>query len=319
VFHRVVPNFAIQGGGYDRDLKGRPVLAPVPNESTNGLSNLRGTVAAARTQDADSATSQFFVNLADNRQLDGRPGAPGYTVFGKVVDGLDVVERIGQLPTGAQGSFTGEVPRPLVTIESIAPVDSAGAAIADQAALRAAIEAAATPADKLAAVQRYRAACGADSPDVTIAEAQAALAVGNSRRAVFVLEDFFRDADQNAPTYEQALTLYREAVPENGQSPAQIAQPAQAVGECRAPAAPELADGGTATLDQMIAAQSRVREFVAAGETYLACLGKVADDEQRPAEDRNAAIAEHNRTVAAMELSAKQFNEQIRTFKARSR
>jgi hypothetical protein len=69
----------------------------------------------------------------------------------------------------------------------------------------------------------------------------------------------------------------------------------------------------------MIAAQSRVREFVAAGETYLACLGKVADDEQRPAEDRNAAIAEHNRTVAAMELSAKQFNEQIRTFKARSR
>jgi cyclophilin family peptidyl-prolyl cis-trans isomerase len=320
VFHRVVPGFAVQGGGFDRDLKGRPVLAPVANESTNGLENLRGTVAAARSQGADSATSQFYVNLADNRQLDGHDGMPGYTVFGKVVEGFDVVERIGRLPTGAQGQFTGEVPRPLVAIESIARVDPGAAdAAVDQAALRAAIESAASPADTLAAVTRYRAACGADSAEVTIAEAQAALAVGNTRRAVFVLEDFFRDADESAPTYEQALALYRQAVPENGRSPGQIAQPAEEVGACRSPPEPSPVDGNTASLDQMIAGQARIREFVAASEAYIACLDKIADDEQRTAEERNAAIAEHNRMVATMEQTANHFNDQIRTFKTRSR
>jgi hypothetical protein len=169
------------------------------------------------------------------------------------------------------------------------------------------------------AVTRYRAACGADSADVTIAEAQAALAVGNSRRAVFVLEDFFRDADENAPSYEQALALYRQAVPENGQSPGQLAQPAQAVGDCRSPAEPSPVDGTAASLDQMIAGQARVREFVAASEAYIACLDKIADDEQRTAEDRNAAIAERKRMVATMEQTANRFNEQIRTFKTRSR
>ncbi len=109
VFHRTIPGFVVQGGGVDRELRGRPTLAPVENESSNGLRNVRGSVAAARTQDPNSASAQFFVNLADNTQLDA--GAePGYTVFGRVTEGIQVVERISRLPTGAKGPFPSDVP-----------------------------------------------------------------------------------------------------------------------------------------------------------------------------------------------------------------
>ncbi len=96
VFHRVIDNFMIQGGGYKTDMSEKPTRAPIPLESRNGLSNLRGTVAMARTSAPDSATSQFFINVSDNVMLDqpqSRDGN-GYAVFGKVVEGLEVVEKI---------------------------------------------------------------------------------------------------------------------------------------------------------------------------------------------------------------------------------
>ena len=97
VFHRVKAGFVVQGGGVDRQLHGRPTLPPVANESSNGLSNRRGTVAAARTEDPNSAAAQFFVNLEDNPALDG--GAkPGYTVFGRVKEGFAVFDQISRLP-----------------------------------------------------------------------------------------------------------------------------------------------------------------------------------------------------------------------------
>ena len=105
VFHRVIENFMIQGGGYKADLSEKPVRAPIVLESRTGLSNVRGTVAMARTNSPDSATSQFFVNVADNLFLDqpnSRDGN-GYAVFGKVVDGMDVVEKIKAMPTQPQG------------------------------------------------------------------------------------------------------------------------------------------------------------------------------------------------------------------------
>ena len=94
VFHRVIPNFMIQAGGYDGDLNYKTSERRVENESFNGLKNKRLTIAMARLNDPDSADTQFFINVRDNPHLDAQPGQPGYTVFGKVVDGLDVIETI---------------------------------------------------------------------------------------------------------------------------------------------------------------------------------------------------------------------------------
>jgi peptidyl-prolyl cis-trans isomerase A (cyclophilin A) len=105
VFHRVIPNFMIQGGGYTPELEERPTMPPIHNEARNGLRNSRGTIAMARTSDPDSATSQFFINLKDNHSLDFGigPGA-GYAVFGQVIEGMDVVDRIAAVPTTTRGA-----------------------------------------------------------------------------------------------------------------------------------------------------------------------------------------------------------------------
>ncbi len=107
IFHRVIPNFMIQGGGFDPDLKQKPTRAPIPLESKNGLNNVRGTVAMARTSVPDSATAQFFINIKDNAFLDAAntPDGTGYAVFGKVVSGMDVVDKIWAVPTGNKGLY----------------------------------------------------------------------------------------------------------------------------------------------------------------------------------------------------------------------
>jgi peptidyl-prolyl cis-trans isomerase A (cyclophilin A)/peptidyl-prolyl cis-trans isomerase B (cyclophilin B) len=118
IFHRVVNGFVIQGGGYDRDLVLKPVHAAVPNESGNGLSNRRGTIAMARTNDPHSADAQFYINLADNVTLDPKPTRWGYAVFGEVVEGLDVVDEIGHRATAARGEF-GDMPVEPVVITRV--------------------------------------------------------------------------------------------------------------------------------------------------------------------------------------------------------
>ena len=119
IFHRVIANFMIQGGGFTKDLRQKSTRQPIVNESKNGLSNLRGTLAMARTGDPNSATAQFFINTVDNPRLDGTEAAPGYAVFGKVTSGLDVVDKIKALPTGAQGPFRSDVPTTPVVIEKV--------------------------------------------------------------------------------------------------------------------------------------------------------------------------------------------------------
>src|SRR3954470_10347189 len=121
VFHRVIPNFMIQGGGMSPDLsQKRPNQNPVRNESLNGQKNLRGTLAAARTSDPDSATSQFFINLKDNDFLDGNPATKkvGYSVFGKVTAGMDVVDKIAAVRTTTKGQYR-DVLEQAVTIKSV--------------------------------------------------------------------------------------------------------------------------------------------------------------------------------------------------------
>jgi cyclophilin family peptidyl-prolyl cis-trans isomerase len=103
VFHRVIPKFVVQGGGFTPELKLKPTFEPTPIETKNGLTNDRGTVAMARMDDKDSATSQFFINLADNDRLNRSGFSFGYTVFGRVIEGMEVVDAIAQAQTGKRG------------------------------------------------------------------------------------------------------------------------------------------------------------------------------------------------------------------------
>jgi cyclophilin family peptidyl-prolyl cis-trans isomerase len=117
IFHRVVPGFAVQGGGYTVDGTEKPARDPVPNESGNGLTNRRGTVALARRADPHSAAAEFYVNLADNINLDPRPDRWGFAVVGTVVQGMDVIDRIATVRTGARGPFPQETPLEPVVIK----------------------------------------------------------------------------------------------------------------------------------------------------------------------------------------------------------
>jgi len=119
-FHRVIPGFMIQGGHFQSDYQMPPTLPPIPNEAANKLKNLRGTIAMARTGDPNSATDQFFINLKNNDFLDYRNDTAdgiGYCVFGKVVEGMDVVDAIAKVPTGSGGPFPKDVPQPPVVIK----------------------------------------------------------------------------------------------------------------------------------------------------------------------------------------------------------
>ena len=120
VFHRVIPSFMIQGGGMTADMKEKVTRAPIPLESRNGLSNARGTVAMARTSDPNSATAQFFINVNNNDRLDAANSRDGngYAVFGKVVSGMDVVDKIRATPTGSKGPYD-DVPTTPITINKV--------------------------------------------------------------------------------------------------------------------------------------------------------------------------------------------------------
>jgi peptidyl-prolyl cis-trans isomerase A (cyclophilin A) len=121
VFHRVIPGFMIQGGGFTPDLQQKPTKAQIRNEAGNGLKNDRGTIAMARTMIVDSATAQFFINVADNAALNHRDDSMqgyGYAVFGKVIEGMDIVDRIAKVRTGMQKGM-GDVPETPVVIKSM--------------------------------------------------------------------------------------------------------------------------------------------------------------------------------------------------------
>jgi len=121
IFHRVIPGFMIQGGGFTADLTMKPTKAEIKNEAANGLKNERGTLAMARTNVVDSASSQFFINVANNEFLNHQPGGPavyGYAVFGKVTSGMDVVDKIATTKTGIQKGFS-DVPVTPVVIKSV--------------------------------------------------------------------------------------------------------------------------------------------------------------------------------------------------------
>jgi cyclophilin family peptidyl-prolyl cis-trans isomerase len=124
LFHRVIDGFMIQGGGYDKDLKKKPTRPPIENEAKNGLLNERGSVAMARTSDVGSATSQFFINVVDNAFLNHKNESEfGYAVFARVVEGMEIVDKIKAVSTGAKGQFTKDCPVEDVEIRSATRVE----------------------------------------------------------------------------------------------------------------------------------------------------------------------------------------------------
>lgn len=130
IFHRVIPNFMLQGGGFAADYQQKPVHEPIKNEADNGLLNNRGTIAMARTSDPSSATAQFFINVVDNNFLNHTSPTPqgwGYAVFGTVVEGMDIADKIAKTPTGSGGPFSKDVPRQAVIIEKATLISESGA------------------------------------------------------------------------------------------------------------------------------------------------------------------------------------------------
>ncbi len=122
IFHRVIPNFMIQGGGMTEDMMSKPTRAPIKNEAKNGKKNLRGTLAMARTMEIDSATSQFFINLVDNNFLDHGDRDFGYAVFGEVIEGMDVVDKIAGVSTESNQGHQ-DVPTDPIFIKEVVIVD----------------------------------------------------------------------------------------------------------------------------------------------------------------------------------------------------
>lgn len=122
IFHRVIKGFMIQGGGFTANYVQKPTRKPISNEASNGLKNVRGTIAMARTSNPHSATAQFFINVADNGFLNYTASTPkgwGYAVFGRVIEGMKVVDAISRLPTGAAGPFSKDAPRESVIITTV--------------------------------------------------------------------------------------------------------------------------------------------------------------------------------------------------------
>ena len=318
VFHRVIAGFMVQGGGYNRDFRNKPVSAPVMNESKNGVGNARGTLAAARTNDPHSATSQFFINLVDNDSLNAAGDGWGYSVFGRVTAGMDVIDAIAALPTGQGGPFPTDVTDPLVATTSMARIVGNRHPTLSinerRATLRQEIETAVAGGDSATAAVRfgeYRAACGELGPDLLFTEANVLAAVGRNSAAVESLNEYLRVADATSETYLEAMTLsgqldpgVTEVISADQQRLNELA------GDCVFPTAPDVPDGNIATMEQMVAGQGGVVAYMDASNELLECLDDIVDDDDVEDEDRELAIAAYNSTVEAQEDLAQRFNTQ---------
>jgi len=322
VFHRVISGFVVQGGGYTREFRNKPTLDPIVNESQNGLANDRGTLSAARTADPNSATSQFYVNLVDNASLNAAGNRVGYTVFGRVSEGMEVIDQIAALPTGPSGPFSSDVTTPLIAVTSMAravPDRYPGLSAEErQAALRTDIDGAVAAGDNDAAAahfNEYRAACGGFEPELLLTEAKVLSAVGNNPAAVESLNEYLRVADNTSEDYLQAMSLSRELEATAGDGPSAAEQRlAELAADCTFPTEPSIPNASGATMETMVETQGRVKTYVDASTELLACLNKIVEDKDLADEDRELAVTAYNNEVANQEALAERWNTQRQLF-----
>jgi cyclophilin family peptidyl-prolyl cis-trans isomerase len=314
VFHRVIDGFMIQGGGYDRQLLEKETLAPIDNESRNGLSNERGSLAAARTSDPHSATAQFYINLVDNAQLDGTPENWGYTVFGLVLSGMDVVDAIADLPTRGLGRFPTDVPEPLVAVTSAARLDrQINASMPAQNMVGRALAAmqAGDYATALTWFDHYRATCATRDAEFLLAEAETASGLDRNARAKASLNEFFLQTGDSHERYEFALELFGDVAP--GEQPTV----SMSFGDCSSPEAPEVPDGSVADREAMLLAQAAVQSYMRDTDTYLECLDELIEGRDTSEPMAAAATSAYNQMVDAAQALGDRFNAQVRAFRAR--
>lgn len=316
IIHRAVAEM-IQAGGYNLEFERRRPEEPVPSEAANGLSNERGTIAASRREDdPDSATSQFYFNLTDNPHLDAAPGSAGYTVFGRVTGGLEVLDAIARQPTRRAGDLT-EVPSPVIELESVSVIERAalfGLSVEpDPASLQAAFaaaEATGDPAARLEAVDALRAACVSLDSEQFLAEAESANALGNTERARYSLEQFIARARTADPLLPRAQRLY-----------ASLPQPQESnfedhIAHCRRPAAPTIPDGRFTDRAALAAVESAVVRYKQLGEAYVACIARVIDGGELNDLEIIDATNAHNEFVIELTGEAQRFNQAVREFRA---
>lgn len=327
VFHRVIAGFVVQGGGYTREFRNKPTLDPIVNESQNGVPNDRGTLSAARTADPDSATSQFYVNLVNNASLNPAGNRIGYTVFGRVSEGMEVVDQIAALPTGPGGPFSSDVTTPLIAVTSMArvvPDRYPNLSTEDRhAAVRADIETAVAAGDNDAAaahLNEYRAACGGFEPALLLTEAKVLAAVGNNPAAVESLNEYLRVADNTSEEYLAALALSRELESAAADEPTAAQQHlAELAADCEFPTQPSIPNATDATMETMVDAQNRVKAYMDESTELLACLNEIVEDDDLPDEDRELALTAYNNEVADQEALADRWNTQREQFLSQQR
>ncbi len=327
VFHRVIEGFVVQGGGFDTELRGKRPSGTVPNESRNGHDNERGTVAAARTSDPDSASSQFFVNLSDNSGLNATRREPGYTVFGQIIEGMEVIDAIASLPTGSSGVFASDVPEPLIGINSVTRLDEellSGTPYEERRGLiRTEIDEALAANDQASAfdwINQMRIACGLLDPDLLISEYQAATAISNDTAALAAMEEYLRVAEETHEAYTELLEAYTALAAdpeENRVTQAVMPSMAEIAGHCTPAVVPFIPDGRTATMNEMVTGQTQVRAFMSASSEQLECLSELLESRELQEEERAMLAAYYNRRVDIMESAAAEFNEQVELIRAR--
>ncbi len=317
VFHRVIDGFVVQGGGYTREFRSKITLDPVQNESRNGVGNSRGTLAAARTGDPHSATSQFYINLTNNVALNAEGENWGYSVFGQITEGMEIVDEIATLPTGPRGPFPTDVTDPLIAVTSMARiVEDRYPGVSDQErheALRGDIESAIAAGDNDSLITHfgeYRAACGELGPELLFQEANALAEDGQNAAATESLGEYLRVADNTSETYLEALSLSRMLDPAAAaQASAQEQRLAELTSDCTFPDPPVIPDPENTTMENMVAVQTAVQSYIEESDELLECLEDVVDDDDLESEDRELAVSAYNNEVEVQEGLATNWND----------
>jgi cyclophilin family peptidyl-prolyl cis-trans isomerase len=341
IIHRIVPGTMVQGGRFDPSFSERTPNAPIANESTNGLGNRRGTIAAARSEDPNSASSQFFFNLTDNSHLDGSIGSPGYTVFGRVTAGLDALDTIAELPNQVRGSLQ-DVPVGLVEIQSAAVLDRSpvfGLSIEPDPAQLSAdfdrVSARGDSAGTLAALDAMKRSCAGLDPAQIVAAAEAAIALRQTDRARYLLEPYLARADLRDPSRPAAESLVRslEAGPANAEPRpasrnsnvfagdigpdigASSRDATELTARCRRPIAPSVPNGNFVERFALQAVERSVLQFRQSSEQYLNCVRQVLDSTNLDDNESTAVTRLYNDMVIELTAVSIRFNQAVANFR----
>jgi cyclophilin family peptidyl-prolyl cis-trans isomerase len=338
IIHRIVPGTMVQGGRFDPSFRERTPNAPIANESTNGLENRRGTIAAARSDDPNSASSQFFFNLTDNSHLDASNGTPGYTVFGRVTAGLDALDTISKQTNQTRGSLQ-DVPVGLVEIQSAAVLDRSpvfGLSIEpDPGQLSADFDRASARGDSagtLAALDAMKQSCAGLDPAQIVAGAEAAIALRQTERARYLLEPYLAKADLRDPNRPAAESLLRslEAGPVNAEPRAasrNVGVLGRDIGEtsrdaddltarCRRPIAPSVPNGRFVERFALQSVERSVLQFRQSSEQYLNCIRQVLERTDLDENETMAITRLYNDMVIELTAVSIRFNQAVANFQA---